>query len=65
MTASQGDKWMNADDVTQRLSRIQTQWTMLLGQGAAGTGQQLLLRYYGAAYRYLLRCYATQARRRN
>ncbi len=46
---------MNADDADQRLSRIQTQWTMLLqGQVPTGATQQLLLRYYGAAYRYLL-----------
>jgi RNA polymerase sigma-70 factor (ECF subfamily) len=45
---------MHADDVTHRLSRIQTQWTLLLQGQAAPFAQQLLLRYYGAAYRYLL-----------
>jgi RNA polymerase sigma-70 factor (ECF subfamily) len=50
---------MNANNVDQRLSRIQTQWTMLLqgpetSSGIAPVAQQLLLRYYGAAYRYLL-----------
>jgi RNA polymerase sigma-70 factor (ECF subfamily) len=44
---------------TDRLSRIQTWWTLQLraahGQGAADEERQhLLLRYYGAAYRYIL-----------
>jgi RNA polymerase sigma-70 factor (ECF subfamily) len=44
---------MAADDVIDRLSRIQTCWTRLL-TGAAGAEKDLLLRYYGAAFRYLV-----------
>lgn len=51
---------MEPTDLTQRLSSIKTHWTTLFrahqGESDAGTGarQQLLLRYYGAVYRYLL-----------
>jgi RNA polymerase sigma factor (sigma-70 family) len=46
---------MDTSDVDEHLSRIQTQWTMLLqGSAPEGAVQQMLLRYYGAAYRYLL-----------
>jgi RNA polymerase sigma-70 factor (ECF subfamily) len=51
---------MKARDESDRLSQIQTQWALVFeahqGQGDAGTAayQQLLLRYYGAVYRYLL-----------
>lgn len=47
-------------ELEQRLSRIQTQWTLMFQAhqepDEAGTAGQreLLLRYYGAAYRYLL-----------
>lgn len=44
----------SSDDA--RLSRIKTHWTQLLatGDARAGSVHQLLVRYYGAAYRYLL-----------
>jgi RNA polymerase sigma-70 factor (ECF subfamily) len=46
---------MDTDNIDEHLSRIQTQWTILLqGQAPAGVVRQMLLRYYGAAYRYLL-----------
>src|SRR5438128_326991 len=50
---------MSASDLNQRLSQIQTQWTLMFhahqGQGSAATAAgQLLLRYYRAVYRYLL-----------
>jgi len=51
---------MEPTDLTQRLSSIKTHWTTLFrahqGESDADTGarQQLLLRYYGAVYRYLL-----------
>jgi RNA polymerase sigma-70 factor (ECF subfamily) len=51
---------MEPTDLGHRLTSIQTQWTLLFqahqGQGDAATAaqQQLLLRYYGAVYRYLL-----------
>ena len=44
---------MAANDVIDRLSRIQTCWTRLL-TGAVGAEKDLLLRYYGAAFRYLV-----------
>ncbi len=43
---------MAADDEHDRLSRIQTRWTELLTP-VAGADKELLLRYYGAAFRYL------------
>jgi RNA polymerase sigma-70 factor (ECF subfamily) len=52
---------MNEHDVEQRLSHIATQWTMLqrAHQGEAGevaaARQELMIRYCGAVYRYLLR----------
>jgi RNA polymerase sigma-70 factor (ECF subfamily) len=48
------------DDLNARLTSISTQWTKLFaaheGQGgaAAAAQRELLLRYYGAVYRYLL-----------
>jgi DNA-directed RNA polymerase specialized sigma24 family protein len=51
---------MTAAESDERLSRIVTQWTAVLGAhaGAAGGAEsvrnRLLLRYSGAAYRYLL-----------
>jgi RNA polymerase sigma-70 factor (ECF subfamily) len=49
---------MGPPESDDRLSRIQTQWTALLRGGAApdaaAAQRELLLRYYGAAYRYLL-----------
>jgi RNA polymerase sigma-70 factor (ECF subfamily) len=51
---------MNSPDSSGRLSRIKTHWTLVFqahqGQGDAVTAayQELLLRYYGAVYRYLL-----------
>ena len=51
---------MEPTDLTQRLTSIKTHWTSLFrahdGEGSAAVGarQQLLLRYYGAVYRYLL-----------
>jgi RNA polymerase sigma-70 factor (ECF subfamily) len=51
---------MNGSDLDQRLSRIHTQWSILLqAEGApadavSASQRQLLLRYYGAVYRYLL-----------
>ena len=51
---------MEAEGLSQRLSRMSTQWT-LLAQAHAGTGNEaaeaqrrLMQRYCGAAYRYLL-----------
>ena len=51
---------MNSEGLSQRLSRMSTQWT-LLAQAHAGPGDEsaeaqrrLMLRYCGAAYRYLL-----------
>jgi RNA polymerase sigma-70 factor (ECF subfamily) len=46
-------------DRDERLSRVETQWTLLFRAGPgpdrdAAAQQQLLLRYYAAAYRYLL-----------
>jgi RNA polymerase sigma-70 factor (ECF subfamily) len=52
---------MNEHEIEQQLSHIATQWTMLYRahQGAANevaaARQQLMLRYCGAVYRYLLR----------
>jgi RNA polymerase sigma factor (sigma-70 family) len=43
---------MTGDDLQDRLSRIQTQWTQMLAP-VAGAEKDLLLHYYGAAYRYL------------
>jgi RNA polymerase sigma-70 factor (ECF subfamily) len=51
---------MDPEDLNERLSRIQTQWTLVFqahqGPLDATTSafQKLLLRYYGAVYRYLL-----------
>ena len=52
---------MGADDLTTQLTNIKTRWTLLFqahrrSEDAAETAarQQLLLRYYGAVYRYLL-----------
>jgi RNA polymerase sigma-70 factor (ECF subfamily) len=49
---------MASEDCSARLSQLKTEWTLLFqahgGQGdAAAVTRQLLLRYYGAAYRYL------------
>jgi len=52
---------MNEHDLDQHLSQIVTQWTMLhqahKGEADAATAarQQLMLRYCGAVYRYLVR----------
>jgi RNA polymerase sigma-70 factor (ECF subfamily) len=43
---------MTGDELQDRLSRIQTRWTQLLSP-VAGADRDLLLRYYGAAFRYL------------
>jgi RNA polymerase sigma-70 factor (ECF subfamily) len=51
---------MDADDLSNRLSNIKTHWTVLFqahqpsGDKRTAARQQLLLRYYGAVYRYLL-----------
>ena len=51
---------MDSGEITQRLSRIQTHWSQVFqahqGQGdaAAAAQRELLLRYHGAVYRYLL-----------
>jgi RNA polymerase sigma-70 factor (ECF subfamily) len=51
---------MDPDNLQQRLSRISTSWTMVLAahqgrlDGAAAELAGLLMRYSGAAYRYLL-----------
>src|SRR5690242_17562975 len=47
---------MDSSDEQTRLSRIQTQWTQILSQGEppGDSVRRLLLRYYGAAYRYIL-----------
>jgi RNA polymerase sigma factor (sigma-70 family) len=51
---------MDTDDLNARLASISTQWTKLFrahqdpGDDAARAQQELLLRYYGAVYRYLL-----------
>ena len=44
---------MAADESQERLSRIQTLWTQLLTP-VDGADKELLLRYYAAAFRYLL-----------
>jgi DNA-directed RNA polymerase specialized sigma24 family protein len=44
---------MAEDDVFDRLSRIQTCWTRMLS-GADRAEKDLLLRYHGAAFRYVL-----------
>src|SRR5437763_1715956 len=55
-----GRACMDSDGLNERLSRIKTRWTELLqahgdeGNRAAETRRQLLLRYHGAVYRYLL-----------
>jgi RNA polymerase sigma-70 factor (ECF subfamily) len=45
-------------DISEQLSRIQTCWSKLLAPGAAGQQdlwqQELLMRYYRAAFRYLI-----------
>jgi RNA polymerase sigma-70 factor (ECF subfamily) len=56
MTWGNGDATMEDEE---RISRIQTRWTALLqahqgGDGAHEAQAALLLRYHGAAYRYLL-----------
>jgi RNA polymerase sigma-70 factor (ECF subfamily) len=51
---------MAADDLNARLASISTQWTQLFrahqdrGDAANAAQRELLLRYYGAVYRYLL-----------
>jgi RNA polymerase sigma-70 factor (ECF subfamily) len=51
---------MQPDDLSARLASISTQWTQLFaahhdhGDAAAAAQRELLLRYYGAVYRYLL-----------
>jgi RNA polymerase sigma-70 factor (ECF subfamily) len=51
---------MENDEVSARLASISTQWTKLFqahrggGQAASAALQELLLRYHGAVYRYLL-----------
>jgi RNA polymerase sigma-70 factor (ECF subfamily) len=51
---------MDPKELAERLTRIQTRWTLVFrahqGEGDATTAAQreLLLRYYGAVYRYLL-----------
>src|SRR5437660_669516 len=56
---SEGDS-MNQERLNERLSRISTQWTMVFqahegpADAVARAQQQLLERYSGAAYRYLL-----------
>jgi RNA polymerase sigma-70 factor (ECF subfamily) len=51
---------MEPDDLDARLTSISTQWTKLFaahqdqGDAAAAAQRELLLRYYGAVYRYLL-----------
>ena len=51
---------MDSSDLSQRLSRIQTQWSLVISAhqaqaGAAGSDlSKLLARYSGATYRYLL-----------
>src|SRR5262245_12448833 len=58
--AARGSRHLDPNDLSQRLTRIQTRWTLVFrahqGQGGAWAEarQQLLLRYYGAVYRYLL-----------
>jgi RNA polymerase sigma-70 factor (ECF subfamily) len=52
---------MNDNDIEQHLSHIATQWTMLYRahrgdqDEAAAARQELMVRYCGAVYRYLLR----------
>jgi RNA polymerase sigma-70 factor (ECF subfamily) len=51
---------MRPQELTDRLSAIETQWTALFqahrdpGDATIAAQRQLLLRYYGAVYRYLL-----------
>src|SRR5260370_14391835 len=51
---------MQPDDLNVPLSGISTMWTEMLqahkdqGDAATATRRQLLLRYYGSVYRYLL-----------
>jgi RNA polymerase sigma-70 factor (ECF subfamily) len=51
---------MDSNDLTSRLSNIKTRWTVMFqahqlsGDASTAARQQLLLRYYGAVYRYLL-----------
>jgi RNA polymerase sigma-70 factor (ECF subfamily) len=51
---------MDPEDLSNRLSSIRTHWTVLFqahqqeGDARTAARQQLLLRYYGAVYRYLL-----------
>ena len=50
---------MNVDDWDQRLSRISTKWTLMFqahqpGENEAAARGQILSRYTGAVYRYLL-----------
>jgi RNA polymerase sigma-70 factor (ECF subfamily) len=51
---------VETDEQNQRLSRIRTRWSMILeardadGDAAVAANRELLLRYYGAVYRYLL-----------
>jgi RNA polymerase sigma-70 factor (ECF subfamily) len=58
---------MSPDELAERLTSIRTHWTKLFqahrgaGSGAAAAQQELLLRYYGAAYRYLLGILRTPA----
>lgn len=57
---------MPTDDFHAHLSRISTMWTMVFAAhgkdgGAAGPREQLLLRYCGAVYRYLVKIMGDQA----
>ena len=51
---------MNTDVSTERLSQMKTHWTLLFrahqesGDAASAAQRELLLRYHGAAFRYLL-----------
>jgi RNA polymerase sigma factor (sigma-70 family) len=45
---------VNPPDVEERLSRIATRWTVVRESHAGGSRNDLLLRYRGAVYRYLL-----------
>jgi RNA polymerase sigma-70 factor (ECF subfamily) len=51
---------MNSEELSARLTRIETAWSMVFqahqspGDAGAAAQRQLLLRYHGAIYRYLL-----------
>jgi RNA polymerase sigma-70 factor (ECF subfamily) len=57
---------MSADDLSDRLTNIKTRWTVMFqahqeGDARTAARQQLLMRYYGAVYRYLLGTVRDQA----